>query len=81
MIVKAANFLILGVGIALIIVGAIAINMAIVIVGDILVVGGILLFWAIRKGMLPPALGGSGVPQVPATSDAARENDDSRRDA
>ena len=58
--VKAANFLILGVGIALIIVGAIGINMAIVIVGDILVVGGILLFWAIRKGMLPPALGGLG---------------------
>ena len=78
--VKAANFLILGVGIALIIVGAIAINMAIVIVGDILVVGGILLFWAIKKGMLPPALGGSAVPQVPAPGDAARENDDSRRD-
>ncbi len=77
--VKAANFLILVVGIALIIVGAIAINMAIVIVGDILVVGGILLFWAIKKGMLPPALGGPPVPQVPATSDAAREDDERNR--
>ena len=77
--VKAANFLILGVGIVLIIVGAIAINMAIVIVGDILVIGGILLFWAIRKGMLPPALGGSAVPQVTATGDAAREDDERNR--
>ena len=73
--VKAANFLILVVGIALIIVGAIAINMAIVIVGDILVIGGILLFWAIRRGMLPPALGGS---QSVATSDAAGEDAETR---
>ena len=81
MIVKAANFLILVVGIALIIVGAIAGSMTIAIIGDILAIGGILLFWAVKKGMLPSALGGSAGPRVVATSDAAGEDNDSRRDA
>ena len=81
MIVKAANFLILVVGVALIIVGAIAGSITIAIVGDILAIGGILLFWAVKKGMLPSALGGSAGPQAATTSDAAGEDNDSRRDA
>ena len=50
MIVKAANFLILVVGVALIVVGAIAGSITIAIVGDILAIGGILLFWLSRRG-------------------------------
>ena len=81
MIVKAVNFLILAVGIALIIVGAIAGSITIAIIGDMLAIGGILLFWAVKKGMLPSALGGSASPQAATTSDAAGEDNDSRRDS
>ena len=81
MIVKAVNFLILAVGIALIIVGAVAGSITIAIIGDMLAIGGILLFWVVKEGMLPSALGGSAGSRAAATSDAAGEDNDSRRDA
>ncbi len=77
--VKAANFLILLVGIALIILGALAGRVTILIIGDILTVGGILLYWAVKKGMPPPALGGGVAPRDSAGRDANSPRDGGTR--
>ena len=59
--VKALNAAVVVAGIVLIAIGAVAGGVALAIVGDVLVVGGVLVYWAMKRSAGPfPDLGTEG---------------------
>ena len=76
-------------GIVLIIIGAVSGSVVLAIVGDVLVVGGVLMYWAVKRGGGPrPGLGSGQVVEPEATGQrieeepmpTAAENDVAGRD-